>query len=150
MPWTRNERSAVAGAKTTSYAENVVALAHAHARGAHEAIFANTRGELCEGTGSNIFVGVDGALRDPAAVVRLPRRHHPRAAPGVGGQGGAAGRGTRPAARGPAAAEDVVLTSSTRDVQRVAVVDGRELRGGETGTAAAELFARRAADGVDP
>jgi branched-chain amino acid aminotransferase len=49
-----------------------------------------------------------------------------------------------------ATAEDVVLTSSTRDAQRVAVVDGRELRGGELGTAAAELFARRAADGVDP
>jgi len=30
------------------------------------------------------------------------------------------------------------------------VVDGRELRGGETGTAAAELFARRAAEGMDP
>ena len=30
-PWTRNERSAVAGLKTTSYAENVVALAYARA-----------------------------------------------------------------------------------------------------------------------
>ena len=34
VPWVRNERSAVAGLKTTSYAENVVALEHAHARGA--------------------------------------------------------------------------------------------------------------------
>ena len=33
MPWTRNERGALAGLKTTSYAENVVALARARARG---------------------------------------------------------------------------------------------------------------------
>jgi branched-chain amino acid aminotransferase len=150
VPWARNERSAVAGAKTTSYAENVVALDYAHARGAHEAIFANTRGELCEGTGSNIAVGVDGVLVTPplssgclsgitrelllewAAKEGLPVEE--RALP----------------LEILADAEDVVLTSSTRDVQRVAVVDGRELRGGEWGTAAAELFARRAAEGVDP
>jgi branched-chain amino acid aminotransferase len=150
VPWTRNERSAVAGAKTTSYAENVVALEYAHERGAHEAIFANTRGELCEGTGSNIAVGVDGVLVTPplssgclagitrelllewAAKEGLPVEE--RALP----------------AQILASAEDVVLTSSTRDVQRVAVVDGRQLRGGNMGTAAAELFARRAAEGVDP
>jgi branched-chain amino acid aminotransferase len=64
-PWARNERSAVAGLKTTSYAENVVALAWAMARGASEALLANTRGELCEGTGSNVFVALDGRLVTP-------------------------------------------------------------------------------------
>jgi branched-chain amino acid aminotransferase len=64
--WTRNERSAVAGAKTTSYAENVVALAEAHRRGASEAILANSVGALCEGTGSNVFLEVDGALCTPS------------------------------------------------------------------------------------
>ena len=44
VPWTRNERSPVAGAKTTSYAENVVALRAAKLRGAHEALLANTPG----------------------------------------------------------------------------------------------------------
>jgi branched-chain amino acid aminotransferase len=150
VPWTRNERSAVAGAKTTSYAENVVALEHAHARDAHEAIFGNTLGELCEGTGSNIFVAVDGVLVTPpldsgclAGITRELLLEW------------AAKEGLPVEERALpldvlAAAEDVVLTSSTRDVQRVSVVDGRELRGGETGTAAAELFARRAADGMDP
>ncbi len=150
VPWTRNERSAVAGAKTTSYAENVVALDHAHGRGAHEAIFANTRGELCEGTGSNVFVAVDGVLVTPplssgclAGITRelllewatkegLPVEERDVPLEVL------------------ATAEDVLLTSSTRDAQPVAVVDGRELRGGELGTAAAELFARRAADGMDP
>ncbi len=55
-PWPRNERGVLAGLKTTSYAENVVALAWASSRGASEVIFANTVGNLCEGSGSNIFV----------------------------------------------------------------------------------------------
>ncbi len=65
VPWTRNERGALSGLKTTSYAENVVALARARRAGASEALFANTRGELCEGTGTNIFVEVDGELATP-------------------------------------------------------------------------------------
>ena len=62
VEWPRNERGALAGLKTTSYAENVVALADAQARGASEAIFANLAGHLCEGTGSNVFYVVDGEL----------------------------------------------------------------------------------------
>lgn len=44
VPWTRNEKGALAGLKTTSYGENVVALARAHQHGASEALFANTQG----------------------------------------------------------------------------------------------------------
>jgi branched-chain amino acid aminotransferase len=63
VPWPRNERGALAGLKTTSYAENVIALAEAKRRGATEAVFANTQGHLCEGTGTNVFYVVDGELR---------------------------------------------------------------------------------------
>ncbi len=65
VPFTRNEHGALAGLKTTSYGENVVALDMAHEVGASEAIFANTVGALCEGTGSNIFVALDGELITP-------------------------------------------------------------------------------------
>ena len=65
VPWTRNERGALAGLKTTSYGENVVALARARALGAGEALVANTADELCEGTGSNVFVVVDDQLVTP-------------------------------------------------------------------------------------
>ncbi len=65
VPWPRNERGALAGLKTTSYAENVVALGRAAEHGATEAIFANTQGHLCEGTGSNVFYVVDGEVRTP-------------------------------------------------------------------------------------
>ncbi|MGH3384533.1 MAG: aminotransferase class IV [Nocardioidaceae bacterium] len=65
VPWPRNERGALSGLKTTSYGENVVALAAAHDAGASEAIFANTAGLLCEGTGSNIFYLLGGELVTP-------------------------------------------------------------------------------------
>ena len=65
VPWARNEHSAIAGVKTTSYAENVVALAFAHAAGASEAVLANTAGALCEGTGTNVFVVVDSTVLTP-------------------------------------------------------------------------------------
>ena len=65
VPWPRNERGALAGVKSTSYAENVVALAEAARHGASEAVFANLAGHLCEGTGSNVGYVLDGEIRTP-------------------------------------------------------------------------------------
>lgn len=65
MPFPRNERSVLAGVKTTSYAENVLALRLANKRGASEAIFADTQGRLSEGTGSNIFWIDQNTLHTP-------------------------------------------------------------------------------------
>ena len=55
-PWRRNEHGALVGVKSTSYAENVRGLAYAASCGAGEAIFLNTAGHICEGTGTNIFM----------------------------------------------------------------------------------------------
>ena len=64
-PWTRNEHGALTGVKSTSYAENVRTLAYATKRRATEAIFLNTEGNVCEGTGTNIFVVIDGTIVTP-------------------------------------------------------------------------------------
>ena len=53
------------GIKTTSYAENVRALAYAKERGCTEAIFPTTTDHLSEGTGSNVFVAIGGRLLTP-------------------------------------------------------------------------------------
>jgi branched-chain amino acid aminotransferase len=65
FPWPRNERGLLAGAKTISYVENVVAVKWAAERNASEALFANLAGHLCEGTGSNVFVVHDHRLLTP-------------------------------------------------------------------------------------
>ena len=146
VPWRRNEHSAVAGLKTTSYAENVVALQRARAAGATEALLANTAGQLCEGTGSNVFVVRDGVVCTPplasgclagvtralvleiADVVEMPLS--------MGDLG---------------AADEVFLTSSTRDVHGQHLVDGRELPApGPVTSRIAAAFAALVAADIDP
>ena len=121
-PWPRNERGALTGVKSVSYGENVVALAYARERGAGEAVFANLAGNLCEGTGTNVFVAAGGRLVTP-----------PLAAGCLAGV-------TRDLVMelvdaveddlpvdALAAAEEAFLTSSTRDVQPIRSVDGEPL-----------------------
>jgi branched-chain amino acid aminotransferase len=64
-PWPRLSAGALTGVKSVSYAENVRALALARSNGAGECLFANEHGELCEGTGSNIFIVRNGRLETP-------------------------------------------------------------------------------------
>ncbi len=64
-PWPRNERSALAGMKCASYAENVFALDHARRQGFDETIFTNTSGHLCEAATANLFLVSQGALLTP-------------------------------------------------------------------------------------
>lgn len=61
----RNEHSALTGVKSTSYAENAVALREAKAAGCDEALLLNAAGEVCEGTGSNVVLVVDGVAVTP-------------------------------------------------------------------------------------
>ncbi|MER5196528.1 aminotransferase class IV [Streptomyces sp. NPDC002755] len=147
VPWTRNERGALTGLKTTSYAENVVALARAHQSGATEALFANTVGQLCEGTGSNVFVVLDGEIHTPplasgclAGITRELTVEWTGA------------KETDLPLDVLARADEVFLTSTLRDVQAVHRVDERELPGtpGPVTAKAMRVFAERAADDLDP
>jgi branched-subunit amino acid aminotransferase/4-amino-4-deoxychorismate lyase len=124
VPWPRNERGALAGIKTTSYAENAMALADAHRLGATEAIFANTQGNLCEGSGTNVFLVINGELVTPplaagclAGVTRglviegcgldVDERNVPLDVLYM--------------------SDEAFLTSATRDIQPIRAVDGRGL-----------------------
>lgn len=62
----RNERAATVGLKTTSNIENVIASRFAAAEEASEVLIPNTRGEICEGSTSNIFCGISGSLLTPS------------------------------------------------------------------------------------
>jgi branched-chain amino acid aminotransferase len=149
VPWTRNERSAVAGVKTTSYAENAVALALAHSRGASEAVVANTQGQLCEGTGSNVFVVLGGVVHTPSletgCLAGITRELVLEWGPAV-----AEHRESLLPYDVLFEADEVFITSSTRDVHPVTRVDDRELAVGALTLSIADEFARRMAQGVDP
>ncbi len=147
VPWPRNERGALAGLKTTSYGENVVALAHAKQRGAGEAIFANTAGRLCEGTGSNVFLSWEGRLVTPplssgclAGVTRALLIER------------ASAEELDLPVSALADADEAFLASTTREVQPIRAVDGRVLGAapGPLTTAAAATFAALVAETLDP
>lgn len=121
-PWPVNERSPLAGVKHSSRAELVLALAHARAQGADEALLANTAGRLVEGTGSNVFVAIDGRLLTPA----LRSGCLPGVTRSLVLEVTDAEEADLPI-EVLATADEVLLTSSTRDVQPVASVDGRSL-----------------------
>jgi branched-chain amino acid aminotransferase len=149
-PWPRNERGALSGLKTTSYAENALMVEYAAARGASEAVMANTVGQLCEGTGSNIMYVVGERLITPtlaagplAGVTRALVLEW------------CAGELDVVEQDAPidvlATADEVILVGTTRDVQGVNRVDDRELPApGPITRQAQEIWAREAAKGIDP
>jgi branched-chain amino acid aminotransferase len=119
VPWPRNERGALAGLKTTSYAENVVALHAAHDAGADEALFCDTRGNVCEGTGTNVFAVIDGGLVTPpltAGCLAGVTRHVVIDAYGAAEKLFSLDDLSR--------ATEVFVTSTTREVQAVCEVIG--------------------------
>ena len=152
VPWTRNEHGACAGLKTTSYAENVLGLAWARQHGADEAVFSNTAGHLCEGSGTNIWTVRGGTLHTPGLeagclagvtrelVLELCQRLGLEVdqAPSM--------------ARLLSSSDEVFLTSTLRDVQPVLEVDGHLLGNapGPVTTRLAETFSELRASVVDP
>ncbi|UFR05609.1 aminodeoxychorismate lyase [Streptomyces sp. Go40/10] len=147
VPWTRNERGALAGVKTTSYAENVVALARAHQHGASEALFGNTVGQLCEGTGSNVFVVLDGEIHTPPVTSGcLPGITRALVLEWTGA------RETDLPLDVLGRADEIFLTSTLRDVQALHRTDDRELPGapGPVTAETMRIFAERSAEDLDP
>jgi branched-chain amino acid aminotransferase len=150
VPWPRNERGALSGLKTTSYAENAKMVEAAIAAGASEAVMPNTSGLLCEGTGSNIMYVVGEQLITPtldsgclAGVTRALVIEW------------CAGELDVIEKDAPIEvlqdADEVLLVGTTRDVQAISRVDDREVEApGPVTRRALEIWAREAAKDVDP
>lgn len=147
-PWRVDEHGPLAGAKTISHLLYVSALDDARRRGADEAVLTNTTGMVCEASSANLFVVVDGRLCTPAVPTGcLPGITRDLVVELVGVDE----RDDLTPAQLRQASE-AFLTSSTRDVQAVASVDGTALAaapGPRTAEAAAAL-ADLAATDLDP
>ena len=145
-PWTRNEHGALSGVKSTSYAENVRGLAYASGQGATEAIFRNTAGNVCEGTGTNIFMVFGGRVMTPplsagplAGITREVILEWCEVEE----------RDVTPAMA--KAADEVFLTSSLRDVQAVRQWDEINYSQSHPVTdQLAETFATKSLANLDP
>jgi branched-chain amino acid aminotransferase len=151
-PWTRNENGALAGLKTISYAANVRALAYAREKGAGEAIFANTKGNLCEATGSNVFLVRDGTLITPppsaGSLLGVTRALLLE----LGNQSGIPTEERDVPVGALAQSDEAFLSSTTREVQPIARVDGARLRevSGAVSERLAAAFRHLVARDLDP
>ena len=121
-PWPRNEHSPLVAAKTTAYLDNLLAFDFARAHGATDALFLNTRGEVCEGSRTNIFAVCGGRLVTPplsagclAGVTRALVLEY----------GGAVETTIDLAML--AKASEAFLTSTLRGAQPIAAIDGTKL-----------------------
>jgi len=146
-PWVRNERSPLAGVKSTSYAENAVALAFARTHGVSEALLANTHGALCEGTASNVFGIRDGRLVTPSLETGC--------LPGVTRELVLEWFGGAEVIEDPhtfiESVDEAFLTSSTRDVHPLTRLDEREWTAvGPVAARLAQEFQQRLSDDIDP
>ena len=123
VPWPRNERGAMAGIKTTSYAENVVALAYAKERGC-------SRGDLRQHRRRTCARAPAPTCSSASTAACSPRRCRPAAWPAS--PASSCSRSPTPSRRTSRwprfrDADEVFLTSTGRDVQPVHRVDDRDL-----------------------
>ncbi len=139
-PWRVDEQGPLAGAKTTSHLLYSLALAEVRRRGADEAVLTTTAGMLCEASSSNLFLVVDGRLCTPALSTGcLPGVTRALVCDLV-----EVDERTDLTVADLRSAPEAFLTSSTRDVQPIATVDGAPLAsspGPRTADAAAAFAA---------
>jgi branched-chain amino acid aminotransferase len=122
-----DEHSPLAGVKTVSLAESVIALADARDAGADEALLLNVAGNLCEATTANVFLVRDGIAMTPpldAGCLAGITRAHVLGLEAV--ERTLSGEDLLQA-------DEAFLTSSTREVQPLVAIDGRPVGTGEPG-----------------
>jgi branched-chain amino acid aminotransferase len=136
------------GAKTGNYMNNVLALHEANLAGADDAVMLNERGEVAEGTSSNVYVTLRGAVVTPpldAGILKGTTRSRVIALC----RGNAIPVEERPLSpRDLLGADEVFLTSSVRGVVPVVSIDGKPVGSGTPGPFTRRLHAlfERAAD----
>jgi branched-chain amino acid aminotransferase len=110
-----------------------MALAEARAAGAAEGILPNRLGNVCEATTANVFVVRGGRVETPSpASGCLPGITRDRVLGLCAGLGLGGGETEIPAAT-LQDADELFLTSSTREVQPLVALDGRPVGTGEPG-----------------
>ena len=158
VPWVRNERSAVAGLKTTSYAENVVALARAYGAGRRRGGPRQHGRRPVRGHGLERLRRARRRAADAAAVERVPGGHHPRARCSSGRRRRACrcarrrrgSCGTRCSRRCCAGRAHLMLSGSIRNVSPVVAWTVSSSPPGRSRCERSAMFQARLADDLDP
>jgi branched-chain amino acid aminotransferase len=141
------------GAKVGNYLASLLALQQAKAAGAHEALILDAAGHVVEGTTSNVFVARGGELVTPpddAGILPGITRAHLL---DVARETGRAVTFARLTPADLAAADEVFITSSLREIIPVVFVDDHRIASGRPGPVTRALhaaFRTRVGLGAEP
>jgi branched-chain amino acid aminotransferase len=137
--WRRDEEDPLAGVKTVSLVRSVMALAEARAQGYSEAILLNRRANLCEATTANVFCVRGGRVETPSlgsgCLAGITRDCVLKLCAEIG----LSGHETEIPHAALWSADELFLTSSTREIQPLVELDGRAVGDGEPGALTTRL-----------
>jgi len=128
IPHGRHAGNEFAGVKYTSWAQNLTWYERAHEQGLDEVVLLNERGEVSECTSANLFVAQGGKVfTPPLASGCLPGVTRAVLIEEI--------RGVTEKTLMPEdleSAEEVFITSTTRELLPVVAIEGLSLKGGRT------------------
>jgi branched-chain amino acid aminotransferase len=127
--------------KSLNFLNNILAKMEAKAAGAHEALLLNHRGDLTEGTTSNVFVVQGGRVRTPAVDCGILEGITRNLVLQLAAEAGIPTDETRLSTDDLLRAEECFLTNTTQEVLPVTRVDGRMIGDGRPGGVTRRLHA---------
>jgi branched-chain amino acid aminotransferase len=150
QPHGRDSQAPLAGTKTLTWAHNLVLVEEANAQGFDDLILLNERGEVAECTAANIFIaGRDGLATPPISSGALPgvsRQVLLESGPRHGLKIEERALTEQDLYR----ADEVFITSSTREVQPVARINDTKIALGAIARRVEEIFQKEIAAYVGP
>ncbi|HKY33231.1 MAG TPA: aminotransferase class IV [Candidatus Polarisedimenticolia bacterium] len=138
--------------KSSNLLNNILAAQQAKDAGADEAILFNTAGHLAEGTNTNVFFVSDGTLRTPSLDCGLLSGVTREVVLELAAEAAIPAEEGRYGEQALRSAREIFLTSTTREIVPIAVLDGRAVGEGRRGPVTARLqslFDRRVASWLD-
>ncbi|MEK6605844.1 MAG: aminotransferase class IV, partial [Nitrospirota bacterium] len=127
--------------KSLNFLNNILAKMEAKAAGAHEALMLNHRGDITEGTTSNVFVVQEGRLRTPSVECGILDGITRELVLQLASELGIPSEETRLTVEDLMRAEECFLTNTTQEVLPVTRVDGRMIGDGRPGGTTRRLHA---------
>jgi len=127
--------------KSLNFLNNILAKMEAKAAGAHEALMLNHRGDITEGTTSNVFVVQEGRLRTPSVECGILDGITRELVLQLASELGVPSEETRLTVEDLMRAEECFLTNTTQEVLPVTRVDGRLIGDGRPGRITHRLHA---------
>lgn len=128
--------------KSNNLLNNAMAMQEAYRRGADEALMLNHDGDLVECSQSNVFVVKDGAIVTPPLVAGLLAGITRAVVIELARELGIPAAERRATLADLAAADEVFITGTTREVTPVTSIDGRAVGPGTPGAVTRRLLSR--------